>query len=111
LPSFFIIYIFVFFISSLHYPYFFTYMYLSAGRSGRAVCGRSPVAIVGSNPTGGMDFVCCVLSGRGLCDGLITCPEEAYRLRCVIVCVITEPSERGGHSPRWAAEPERERKK
>ena len=24
--------------------------------------------------------VCCVLSGRGLCDGLITRPEESYRL-------------------------------
>jgi len=23
---------------------------------------------------------CCVLSGRGLCDGLITRPEETYRL-------------------------------
>jgi hypothetical protein len=23
---------------------------------------------------------CCVLSGRGLCDGLITCPGESYRL-------------------------------
>jgi hypothetical protein len=23
------------------------------------------------------------------------------------LCVITEPCERGGHSPRWAAEPER----
>jgi hypothetical protein len=22
---------------------------------------------------------CCVLSGRGLCDGLITRPEESYR--------------------------------
>ena len=33
-------------------------------------------------PPGGMDvFVeCCVLSGRGLCDGLITRPEESYRL-------------------------------
>ena len=29
---------------------------------------------------------CCVLSGRGLCDALITRPEESYRLRCVIVC-------------------------
>jgi len=29
---------------------------------------------------------CCVLSGRGLCDGLITCPEESYRLRCVVEC-------------------------
>jgi hypothetical protein len=26
------------------------------------------------------------LSGRGLCDGLITRPEESYRLWCVIVC-------------------------
>jgi len=25
-------------------------------------------------------FECCVLSGRGLCDGLITRPEESYRL-------------------------------
>ena len=29
---------------------------------------------------------CCVLSGRGLCDALITRPEESYRLRCVVVC-------------------------
>jgi len=26
---------------------------------------------------------CCVLSGRGLCDGLITCPEESYCLVCL----------------------------
>jgi len=26
------------------------------------------------------------LSGRGLCDELITRPEEPYRLWCVIVC-------------------------
>ena len=39
----------------------------------------------GSNPTWGMDVCCecCVLSGRGLCDGLITCPEESYRVWCV----------------------------
>jgi aspartate ammonia-lyase len=29
---------------------------------------------------------CCVLSGKGLCDGLITSPEESYRLWCVVVC-------------------------
>jgi hypothetical protein len=29
---------------------------------------------------------CCVLSGRGLCDELITRPEEFYRLCCVVVC-------------------------
>jgi len=27
-----------------------------------------------------------VLSGRGLCDGLITPPEESYRLWSVVVC-------------------------
>jgi len=31
---------------------------------------------------------CCVLSGRGLCDELITRPEESYRLLCVVVCDI-----------------------
>ena len=34
-------------------------------------------------------FVCCecrVLSGRGLCDELITRPEESYLLWCVVVC-------------------------
>jgi hypothetical protein len=34
-------------------------------------------------------FVCCVcfvLSGRGLCDELITRPEESYWLWCVVVC-------------------------
>jgi hypothetical protein len=49
-------------------------------------------------------FVCCVLSGRGLCDELITRPGGSYRLWRV---VITKPRERGGHSPRWAAEPEK----
>jgi hypothetical protein len=29
---------------------------------------------------------CCVLSGRGLCDGLITRPEESYRLWHIVVC-------------------------
>ena len=29
---------------------------------------------------------CCVLSGRGLCNELITRPEESYRPWCVVVC-------------------------
>jgi hypothetical protein len=29
---------------------------------------------------------CCVLSGRDLCDGLITRPEESYRLWRIVVC-------------------------
>ena len=40
-------------------------------------------------PPGSWIFVCCerhVLSGRGLCDELITRPEESYRLWCVVVC-------------------------
>ena len=39
-------------------------------------------------PPGARIFVCCecrVLSGRGLCDELITRPEESYRLCCVVV--------------------------
>ena len=41
------------------------------------------------NPSGAWMSVsckCCVLSGRGLCDGLITRLEESYRLWCVLVC-------------------------
>ena len=40
-------------------------------------------------PQGAWIFVCCecrMLSGRGLCDELITRPEESYRLWCVVVC-------------------------
>ena len=29
---------------------------------------------------------CCVLSGRGLGEGLITGPEKPYRLQCFVVC-------------------------
>jgi len=50
---------------------------------------RSPTDTVVSNPSGGMD-VCVlwvlVLSGGGLCDGLITRPEESYHVWCVVVC-------------------------
>ena len=59
-----------------------------AARCLALVCGRSPAEIVGSNPTEGMDVCCegCMLSGRGLCDELITRPEESYLLWCVVVC-------------------------
>jgi hypothetical protein len=30
--------------------------------------------------------VCCVLSGRGLCDKLISRPKKSYRLWCVVLC-------------------------
>ena len=42
-------------------------------------------------PAGEWMYVCfewCVLSGRGLCDELITRPEESYRLWCVVVCDV-----------------------
>jgi hypothetical protein len=46
---------------------------------------RSSAEIVGSNSTGGMDVL---LSGRGLCNWLITRPEESYRLLGVVVCEL-----------------------
>src|SRR5215475_13396569 len=62
-------------------------MEMYAGPSGPAVARllRSWVRI----PPGAWMFVCCkcfVLSGRGLCNELITRPEESYRLWCVVVC-------------------------
>ena len=46
-----------------------------------SVCGRSFGESAGSNPAGAWttaSCVCCVMSGRGLCDELITRPEESY---------------------------------
>jgi hypothetical protein len=48
--------------------------------------------------------ICCVLSGRCLCDELITRPEESYRLWRFVVC-NQETSWKKSHSPRWAAVP------
>jgi hypothetical protein len=44
------------------------------------------------------------LSGRGLCDYLITPPEEPTDCGASL-CVIKKPRGLGGHSPRWAAVP------
>ena len=64
-----------------------------AARSKAWVCNRLLAGIAGSNPIGGMDVCeCFVLSGRGLCDGLITRPEESYRLWCVVVCDLETSS-------------------
>ena len=60
-------------------------------RSAAARLLRSWVRI----PPGAWMFVCCeccLLSGRGLCDGLITRPEESYRLWCVVVCDLEKTS-------------------
>jgi hypothetical protein len=53
------------------------------------VCSHLLASIVGSNPTGAWLSVsceCCVLSGRGLCVGLITRAEESYRVWCLTKC-------------------------
>jgi hypothetical protein len=53
-----------------------------AARSKAWVCGRSLAGIVGSNRAGNIDVSSvsvCVLSGRGLCDELITRSEDPYR--------------------------------
>jgi hypothetical protein len=62
-----------------------------SARSKVWVCGPSVARIVGSNLAGLWIPVFCecfVLSGRGPCVGLITRPEESYRVYvCVCVCV------------------------
>jgi hypothetical protein len=63
---------------------FMQYVQLNAGPS-----GLSPAGILGSNPTGSMESLCwdcCVLSGRGPYDGLITLSEKSYQLWCVVMC-------------------------
>jgi hypothetical protein len=47
------------------------------------VCGRLVARIADFNPAGSLDvsvLKCFVLSGRGLCVGLITRQEGSYRL-------------------------------
>ena len=56
-------------------------------RSKALACGSSRAGIAGSNPARRMDVSvsceCCVLSGRGFCDGSNAPPEESYRVWCV----------------------------
>ena len=70
-------------------------IYLLMGRSHWPCClryGSTAARLLRSwirNPPGAWISVCCeccMLSGRDLCDELITRPEECYRLWCVIVC-------------------------
>jgi hypothetical protein len=71
---------------------------VSAGS--KAVCSRLVVEVVGSNPAEGMNvsllclYVVLSCVGRGLCDGLITRPEESYR-----VCDHRNPER--GCVPSW----------
>jgi hypothetical protein len=51
---------------------------------------------------------CCVLSGRGLGDELITRPEESYRLWCVVVCDLKNLVNEEDMTPRWVAVPQKD---
>jgi len=56
---------------------------LVAKRSNAWACGRWLCGIAVSNLVGGMNVYplqCCVLSGRGHCNELITRPGKSYRL-------------------------------
>jgi hypothetical protein len=70
----------LFYFLKLHWPI------PEAALSKAWVSGRSIAGTVGSKPAGAWMVVsceCCVLSGRGLCVGLITSLEKSYRLWCV----------------------------
>jgi hypothetical protein len=66
-----------------------------AVRSKAQVCGRLVAGVAGSNPARGHECLSVVLScaGRGLFDGLITHPEESYRMS-LYVCDQETPKER-----------------
>jgi hypothetical protein len=68
-----------------------------AARSKAWVWGRSFAGIASSNPAEGMNvsFECCMLSGRGICDGLITRPEESYRMWFVFSVIVKSRQRRG----------------
>ena len=70
----------------------YTYNYCSRSQRPCGVRRRSPAARlrlwVRISPGAYMSVCCecCMLLGRGLCDELITRPEESYRLWCVVGC-------------------------
>ena len=75
------------------YIYIYIYIYICRSQWPRSLRRRSTAASLLRSwvriPPGAWMFVCCeccVLSGRGLCDGLIIRSEESYRLWCVVVC-------------------------
>ena len=79
---------------------------LVAARSNKSAAARLLRLWVQIQPAAWMS-VCCVLSGRGLCDELITGPEQSYRLYCVVVCDLETswvrrpwPTGEGGVAPK-----------
>jgi hypothetical protein len=86
--------------------YIYIYIYSQSRWPCDLRCGSTAARLLGSwvrIPPGAWMFVsceCCVLSGRGLCDELITRPEESYRLWCVSnVCDHETSTKRGGPGP------------
>ena len=62
-------------------------LYLTTHDTHNRQISMPPVGFEPKIPPGAWIFVCCecrVSSGRGLCDELITRPEESYRLCCVV---------------------------
>ena len=58
-----------------------------AKRTEAWACSWLLIGIAGSNPTGGMDVspsVCCLLTDRGLYNGVITRPEES------VACLVCD---------------------
>jgi len=63
------------------------------GRANALVCGRSFARIAGSNHFGtwmSVSRVCCVLSGRDPCFGLIPCPDVCCCYWCVWLWSINQ---------------------
>jgi hypothetical protein len=84
-----------------------------AERSKAWVCSRSPAwdcELESRRGHGCLSVVSVVcLSGRGLCDGLITRPEESYRLCCVIVCDLETSKHEEAKTSKWVVKDSRRR--
>ena len=51
-----------------------------------------------------------MLSGRGLCDEMITRPEEYYRLCCVVVCDLENLKNEEAMTHSWVAVQQQKKK-
>ena len=92
---------------SMNYDMIYTYL-LTADPSGCEVWGVGVLRLWVRIPPGAWMFVCCeccVLSGRGLCDELITRPEESYRPWSVVVRDLETSWMRRGPGPLRAVAP------
>jgi hypothetical protein len=74
----------------------FYFTFQNAGRSGRAVYGRSPAEIVGSNPTGAWLFVCCECCQVEVSATDWSLVQTSLADCGASLCVIKKPRIRGG---------------